>query len=88
MMALQLVLSDCEDLLSEKTVHLTYNNATTATVEYLMVRIIGQKCSLFKYMYSHKVTCSECVCVCEVTVILTMFDSFLLSLINIGPMLL
>ena len=47
MMALQLVLSDCEDLLGEKTVHLTYNNATTATVEYLMVRIIGQKCSLF-----------------------------------------
>ena len=37
MMALQLVLSDCADLLSEKTVHLTYNNATTATVEYLMV---------------------------------------------------
>ena len=48
--------SDCADLLSEKTVHLTYNNATTATVEYLMVRIIGQ---------SYKVTCSECVCVHE-----------------------
>ena len=66
MMALQLVLTDCADLLSEKTVHLTYNNATTATVEYLMVRIIGQKCSLFKSvtivmkcMYSYKVTCSE-----------------------------
>ena len=42
MMALQLVLSDCADLLSEKTVHLTYNNATTA-VEYLMVRKIRQK---------------------------------------------
>ena len=50
MMALQLVLTDCADLLSEKTVHLTYNNATTATVEYLMVRIIGQ---------SYKDTCSE-----------------------------
>ena len=47
MMALQLVLTDCADLLSEKTVHHTYNNAT---VEYLMVRIIGQ---------SYKVTCSE-----------------------------
>ena len=42
MMALQLVLSDCADLLSEKTVHFTYNNATTA-VEYLMVRKIRQK---------------------------------------------
>ena len=55
MMALQLVLTDCADLLSEKTVHLTYNNATTATVEYLMVRIIGQKCSLFKSVTSNEV---------------------------------
>ena len=49
-MALQLVLSDCDDLLNEKTVHLTYNNAT----------ILGSKVSLvIKYMYSYKVICSE-----------------------------
>ena len=48
MMALQLVLSDCASLLSEKAVHLTYNNATTSKVSLVM-----------KCLYSYKVTCSK-----------------------------